>query len=476
MTSVKTRALYGAGGAVYAVKESAYTMFILLFYTQVLGLSGATTGFAIGLSLLWDGISDPLVGTLSDRLRSRWGRRFPFMLLSTVPAGLGFIGLFSPPPGVIASEPQLALWLLFWSLWVRTFITGFSIPHLALSAEITSEYSERSQVLGARTAFTFLFSVLIPAVALTFIFPEQQGVDGRFVAANYPTYGALSCALVWFMASISMAGTRQFIVPSDSEKSPPGPRLGMIALSADLLRTLKNRTFRLVIGYELCASISYGTVATLNMLAWVYFWEFSAREISIILAVPSVIAIGLVMFSLGPLGRRWQKYQLLKFAIFGILIDMLWLYPARLFELIPQNGSSTVFWLNFIFMLVFIYCFLLRTILSVSIVADISDEHELEHGVRQEAALFSVVNFLYKVAAVIGPVYTGIVLDVIGLEAGMLPGEVSATTLNELAYALGLGAIPALLIGLYFVLKINMDRARVAQVQATLNSGNKHPS
>ena len=92
MTSVKTRALYGAGGAVYAVKESAYTMFILLFYTQVLGLSGATTGVAIGLSLLWDGISDPLVGTLSDRLRSRWGRRFPFMLLSTVPAGLGFIG------------------------------------------------------------------------------------------------------------------------------------------------------------------------------------------------------------------------------------------------------------------------------------------------------------------------------------------------------------------------------------------------
>ena len=104
MATIKTRVLYGAGGAVYAVKESAFNMFILLFYTQVLGLNAAMAGLVIGLSLLWDGVSDPLVGVLSDRLVSRWGRRYPFMVLSTLPMGLGFIGLFSPPSAVVGRE------------------------------------------------------------------------------------------------------------------------------------------------------------------------------------------------------------------------------------------------------------------------------------------------------------------------------------------------------------------------------------
>jgi GPH family glycoside/pentoside/hexuronide:cation symporter len=470
LTSFKTRVLYGAGGAVYAVKESAYTMFILLFYTQVLGLSGVTTGIIIGLSLLWDGISDPLVGVLSDRLVSRFGRRHPFMLLSTIPMGLGFIGLFSPPASVVENHTQLALWLLFWSVWVRTFVTGFSIPHLALSAEITTDYNERSQVLGARMAFLFLFAVLVPAVALTLIFGEQNGIDGRFIAARYPLYGALSCVVVWLMASITMLGTRRYIKPSTEGLSTGFNSGGLIALIRDLGRTFRNRTFRLIIGYELAASISYGAVATLNMLAWTYFWEFSAREVAIILALPSIIAIALVMVTLGPISRRFQKYQILQIMIIAVIFDMLWLYPLRIMGLLPENGSSTIFWLNFIFMMIFMYAFLLRAISAHSMVADVSDEHELEYGIRQEAAFFSVASFLYKIASVVGPLYTGIVLDVIGLNDQMLPGEVPQSILNNLSHAMALGSIPVLLIGLYFVLKINMGQARVADIRAALDA------
>ncbi|MDG0979422.1 MAG: MFS transporter, partial [Halieaceae bacterium] len=80
MVSIKTKWMYGAGGAVYAAKEAAYTMFVLLFYTQVLGLSGTLTGIVISISLLFDAVSDPLVGAWSDRLRSNLGRRRPFMI------------------------------------------------------------------------------------------------------------------------------------------------------------------------------------------------------------------------------------------------------------------------------------------------------------------------------------------------------------------------------------------------------------
>jgi GPH family glycoside/pentoside/hexuronide:cation symporter len=470
MSTIKTRVLYGTGGAVYAVKESAYTMFILLFYTQVLGLNGVTTGFIIGISLLWDAISDPLVGVLSDRLESRFGRRHPFMVASAIPAGLGFIGLFSPPAAILQNEILLASWLLFWSLWVRTFITGFAIPHMALSAEISRQYNERSQILGARLAFLFLFAVFVPALALSVIFNQQDGVDARFVAASYPLYGALSCAVVWIMASISIIGTRRFIKPSKDTSSTTPTALSMRSLVVSLGSTMKNRTFRLIMGYDLMASISYGTVVTLNMLAWTYFWEFSAAQISIILAVPSIIAIALAMTTLGPLSRRFQKYQLLQFALIGVIADMLWLYPLRLFDMLPENGSNTVFWLNFLFMLIFIYCFLLRSISSSSIVADVTDEHELEHGVRQEATFFAAINFLSKVATVFGPVYSGIVLEVIGLKEGLLPGEVPQSTLDNLIYAMGIGAVPALCIGLIFVTKISMTRAQVEDIQTALDA------
>lgn len=471
MISIKTRVLYGTGGAVYAVKEAAYTMFVLLFYTQVLGLSGTVTGVILSIALVFDGITDPLVGSWSDRLQSQYGRRHPFMVLSIIPLGLGFIGLFSPPASVVTDPALLAAWLLFWTLWVRTFLTTFSIPHLALSAEITNDYQQRSKVMGARMLFVFLFSVLLPAVGLLWIFPSEGTTDGRFVASNYPLYGALSCLLVWIMGAATTWGTRDYITPSarkEHSESPLGTNLK--SLTADLFRTLQNKTFRNLLRYEVAAMIAWGTISTLNMLAWTYFWQFSSTEVSLILSIPSLLAIGLVIITLGPLSHRFQKHQILKFALIGMIIDVLCLYLPKMLGSLPEGNHSLEFWLNFSFMIIFIYCYLLRAISSYSIISDISDEHEWNHGIRQEAGFFAVMNFIAKFALIIGPVYAGIALDLIGLKTGMLPGEVPQATLNGLAYAMGLGVLPALFLALYFVGKINLSKSKVESIQAQLKA------
>lgn len=472
MLTIKSRAAYGAGGAVYAIKEAAYTMFVLLFYTQVLGLSGMVTGFVISLSLIWDGISDPLAGTLSDRLRSRFGRRHPFMLASILPMGLGFVGLFSPPQAVIANTSMLAAWLLFWSLWVRTFITTFSIPHLALSAEITRDYHERSQILGARLAFLVLFSVLIPAMALLLVFTGEPGVDGRFERANYPLYGALSCAAAWLMGSITTLGTRRHIRSSLDNAGAPATRGTVRNLMLDMRRTLANRSFRLVLGYETACMLAYGTAATLNMLMWTYYWEFSAREVSIILLVPSLLAVILVMVTLTPLSRRFEKFQLMQLSITGIILNYLWLYPLRMLDLLPPNGTPLIFALNIIFVLVFVYCFLLRTIQTQSIIADITDEHEFEHALRQEGGFFAAANFVNKFASVVGPVYGGVVLDVIGLTRDMRPGNVPQSVLDGLAWCFSLGVLPGFVLALLLALRLDLRRARVEELQRQIRERN----
>ena len=95
-TNLRGRLVYGSGVVNYALKDAAFGVFVLFYYKQVLGLSGTLTGLAIALSVLWDAISDPLVGAWSDRLRSRWGRRHPLMVASVLPLALSFIGLFWP--------------------------------------------------------------------------------------------------------------------------------------------------------------------------------------------------------------------------------------------------------------------------------------------------------------------------------------------------------------------------------------------
>jgi glycoside/pentoside/hexuronide:cation symporter, GPH family len=454
---------------VAAAKEAAYTMFILLFYTQVLGLSGTVTGLIIAVSLIWDGVSDPLVGSLSDRLRSRYGRRHPFMALSILPLGLGFVGLFSPPQVIIDNSALLATWLLFWSLWVRTFVTTFTIPHLALSAEITADYHDRTQVLGARMGLMFLFAVLLPAAALVLVFPEQNGIDGRFEQSRYPLYGMLSCAVVWVMATLSTVGTRHHIRPeAPGPGTAPGERTTLLALMRDLWRTLGNRNFRWLIGYDVAATSAYGVISSLNMLAWTFFWEFSALQISIILSLPTLLAVLLAAVTLGPLGRRLSKQRLVQLSLLGLILNCLWLYPLQMLELLPADSEQLVFALNFVFMLVFMYLFMLRIVNSTSIVADLTDEHELDHGVRQEAGFFSVINFVSKMATVAGPLYGGLALDIIGLETGMRPGEVPLETLHGLVYALGLGVIPALLAALWIISRIRTSQAQVEAVQAKI--------
>ncbi|GAB3312508.1 MFS transporter [Haliea atlantica] len=458
------RLLYGLGGAAPAAKEAAYTMFVLLFYTQVLGLGGTITGVIIALSLIWDGVSDPLVGSLSDRLHSRWGRRHPFMAMSVLPLGLGFVGLFSPPAVITANTTWLAGWLLFWSLWVRTFVTTFAIPHLALSAEITTDYHERSQVLGARLATMFLFAVLLPAAGMYWIFPESAGQDGRFEAENYPLYGALSCLVVWLTTSLSTVGTRQHArnAPRALEE-----RTTLLQLGRDLWRTLDNRNFRYLIAYDMAATGAYGVITSLNMLVWTFFWSFSAFQVSIILSLPSLLAVALATLSLGPLGRLAPKHRLVQLALAGLILNCLWLYPAALLGWLPDSPSLR-FWLNFLFMFLFMYLFLLRLINSTSIVADLTDEHELAHGVRQEGSYFAVINFVSKLATVVGPLYGGLALDWVGLSAGMRPGDVPESTREGLVYALGLGVIPALLLALLAIARVHTSEANLRAVQAAI--------
>jgi GPH family glycoside/pentoside/hexuronide:cation symporter len=461
--------VFGLGGSVYAAKEAAYAIFVLLFYTQVLGLSGSLTGLVMALAVVWDAVTDPLIGGWSDRLHSRWGRRHPFMVAGALPLGFGFLGLFAPPDSVVENSTNLALWLLFWSLWIRTSITLFSIPHLAMVAELTTDYHQRSELMSIRLAFMFLTTVLLPALAFAILFPEVDGQDGRFLRDNYPAYGWWSAIVVWVAAAIVIWGTRRHIpnIRISAERMPSGP--GLAGMVRDFLRTLGNRNFRNILFYDLAASASYGTLITLNILAATYYWELSSMEISILLAGPSLLAVPLAVWSVKPLGRMMAKHTLLQICIGLMILDAAWILPLRMWDLIPANGHPLVFALLLLQMLIWMYLFMLRVVSAFSIIADVTDEHELDHGLRQEGTFYSAMAFTTKLAAAVGPLFGGLALDVIGLQEGMSPGQIPAGTLDGLAIAMTVGVVPLLGLAWYFTFRISMSEEHLANIQSQLS-------
>ena len=133
-----TKFLYGFGSIAYGIKDNAFAYFLLFVYVQVFGLAPDLAGLAILIMLIFDAISDPLIGYISDNTKSRWGRRHPFMYGSIIPVSLTFFLIWDPPGG--ASDQMLFWYLLVMGIGIRTTITLYEIPSTALGPELTQDY------------------------------------------------------------------------------------------------------------------------------------------------------------------------------------------------------------------------------------------------------------------------------------------------------------------------------------------------
>ena len=150
---------FGIGQAAEGIKNNAFTLFLLFFYVQVHGLSASLAGAALFIALCFDAVSDPIAGYLSDSWRSRWGRRHPFMYASAIPLAIAFYFTFVPPDGL--GQWGLFAWLTAFTVLTRLAMTLYHVPHIALGAEMSDDYEERTSIVGYRTAFGIIGSLLI---------------------------------------------------------------------------------------------------------------------------------------------------------------------------------------------------------------------------------------------------------------------------------------------------------------------------
>lgn len=424
---------YGIGQLGESLRTVGYTTFLLFYYNQVVGLSGTLTSLALGISLIVDAISDPLVGAWSDRTSTRWGRRHPFMLAGMLPLGFLFFATFNPPS---LSEGGYFVWLLLSATLTRFAVSLYHVPHLALGAEIARDYSQRSTLYAINTVFLFLAMYGAQGLALRFFFPTTESFNPGLL--NPQAYRAFSIVFAVTMVgaiAISILGTMReirFLPPTNRRYGFSFKRT-----VTDFVDVFRNPSFRALFFGMVLTMVALAAESVLKPYIDLHFWGLTTEQMS--WRPLAVIAGALIAMLLAPrLNKRFDKKAVLIGA--GIVsltaIHLAIVIKLTVPALLPPNGSLNLLKVLLLQDLVMGLSSVLTYGAVYSMVADISDEHQLEVGERREGVLFASRAFAQQVVQSIGIAGAGLLLDVIDFPAGAKAGTVDGDTL------LRLGAIP----------------------------------
>jgi sugar (glycoside-pentoside-hexuronide) transporter len=277
---------YGLGSIASAMFNTVPDLVMLFFLTQTLGVSPAWAGAAMFLPKLWDVFTDPMMGFLSDRTRSRWGRRRPWMLLGAFTLPVAFVMVFSVPE--YAQWQSRFAWVMAWYLVAATCFTVYVVPYVSMPAEMTDNYHERTRILSWRMAFVVVGIMLGGALAPLLIEQGGGGIAGhRFMAL-------VLGSLMFMVMLLTFFATAQLPRKSWQRSETAGWQAVAIAL--------RNRPFKvLMLAYLLMM------VGANSLLATVPFYVAhrlsSGGELVTLLflchLLPSLISI--------PLWNRWSR-------------------------------------------------------------------------------------------------------------------------------------------------------------------------
>lgn len=191
--------LYGSGDFGISSVGTMRSIFYVIYLTDVVGLEPRLASIGGFLGIIWDAVNDPLVGLLTDRMSSRWGRRRPFLLWFAIPFGLSFVILWSAPDW--DSQVALLIYVTFSFMLADTLQTLISVPYLSLTPELTPDYDERTKLTSFRSFFqlagTLIVSVAAPNIVNGIVITggtQQQGF--MLVGAIFGAIGAIPLILI----------------------------------------------------------------------------------------------------------------------------------------------------------------------------------------------------------------------------------------------------------------------------------------
>ena len=410
----RTKILYGVGDIGFSLTSTMIGIYFLLFLTDVVGLRPALAGLAIMIAKQWDWINDPIVGHISDRTRTRWGRRRPFLLVGFIPFALVFAMMWWRPP----IESQVGLAVYYGAIYVLydTIATFVYMPYFALTPELAVDYDERTALTSYRMAFSILGSLIAFTIPLLIVgsFRPENAARVWLNGLIFAVISALPLLVVFY-------GTREH--PEFANEAQPSLR--------DSLRSaLGNRPFLFSAGIFLLTWSALDIVQAV-LLYFIRYWLHLEGYSDAIFGVIFVTA--LVVLPVWEWASRHTNKRL------AYMVGIAFWAVVQIVLVLVQPGLP----LGIILGLAALAGIGVSAahVLPWSMIPDSIEWDELQTGQRHEGMFYSLVMLMQKAASGLALFMAGLILEWSGYVANAATQAPSAL----LGIRLLTGAIPALL-------------------------------
>jgi GPH family glycoside/pentoside/hexuronide:cation symporter len=452
------KVIYGTGDWGMATFNSLRQIFYAIFLTDVVGLEPRLASFAAFFGVIWDAINDPLVGVLSDKVRSRTGSRRPFLLYFAVPYGLAFVLLWWAPPW----KNQLLLMVhvtLAYALsdTLQTFVI---VPFHALTPEMTADYDERTSLAAYRMFFNFLASVAT-AVAAPMI------IDITMARGGTQQQGYVLASALFGFTSIFPYLLIYFIV---REKIHPLKDAEMVSFRETTRTAWRNIPFRYATALYMLNWVTFDLVGVLLPYFLVYW-----------------VAGGNLLATVPGLGMPLESVVLGAMLVTSTVVLPFWSWAAQQFGKRKAYMGAIGFWAILMGMIIFVppmrmgLAIFLAVLMGISVSAahvlpdaifpDVIDWDELQTGERHEGIYYGAKNFIRKLTTAFA---IFLALQVLGWMGYQKPPE-AATTFMQPAPVIWsvrilIGPVAVLLLGgvLAVAYFYPLNRQRYERVQRLL--------
>lgn len=433
--SRREKLMYGVGDIGFSLTTTILGVYFAIFLTDVVGIRPGIAAIAIFIGRSWDYINDPIFGYISDRTRTRWGRRRPFLLFGTIPLVITFSMLWWRPPwdGVL---PLAAYYAVAYILF-EAANTLLYMPYFALTPELTSDYDERTSLTTYRMFFSIFGSLVAFTLPLMMVgsFHPDNAAQVFTMGVVFGIVSALPMLLVFF-------GTRERYDYMEQEKS---------TLRQSLAAALRNRPFLFSLAIFLATWISV-EILQASLLFFIKYVILRESQNDLIMATIFVVAI----FALPVwdwVSRRWSKRWAYVLGIaFWAIVQIV---------LITVNPGTSL-------SVILVLCSLAGIgvaaahVLPWAILPDAIEWDEYQTGKRHEGMFYSLTTLTKKIATSIALPLVLLLLEATGYEpnvAQQAPGAL-------LGIRVTIGPIPAVLlvVGIGFAIKYPLDRAQFEEV------------
>jgi glycoside/pentoside/hexuronide:cation symporter, GPH family len=460
------KVFHGLGSVAYGIKDNGFSVFLLIFYNQVMGLDAGVVGAVIMAALIFDALLDPIIGELSDRTQSKWGRRLPWLYFSAVPLSILWMLLWHPPA---LSDNMLVVWLFCTAVLVRTFVSMCEVPSIALVPELTADYDERTRLMRYRFLFGWAGGLLILIFAYGIFFAGPKGVTD---VGGYNAYALCGALMIAGSVLLSALGQHKHVA---TQSPPPPPNHGLKHALAEMRATLSNRAFLWLVSAALFGLINQGITFALTNYLLAFLWQLTTFEMlsyALILFASMIIAFLIVP----PVSARMGKKEgAILFAILALGINTA-LYCCWLLDLVPGAPADPSAPFMFAFVILSNSAAIAMMILTASMMADVVEASQTETGRRSEGLFFAGYFFMQKCAVGIGTFVAGMILTFANFPSDAVAGQVAPEILDGLVLYMMLALLAIGITGILVLRHFPISRESHEQRLRVLNQAAKSAS